>query len=393
MFDIGQFKSKLLQKIEPGRLAEAEKSAETQGISLTEALASSLILDFADLGECCSKVTGLPYVPLLPPPPSDVALRLMSPQCASSWETFPVRYDPGDHMLWLAIHDPDQIQKLERIFRFFMQPQQLGFTIAPDVEIARACHKHLGVFSRADRASVPRRRAQDEPMLPSSKPNAESEKRLTKRDESKRTQRSKETKRLEPPYEDMYRSLVSAITLLVRREHEDSPEGIHEVRTRVRYCQLLAGRRNLNRVQTDGLVLAAWILGMKDGLNVSRQVVTPYNLEGILLSDDRTAARAQEHRVEKQILSLVQAHEDLRNQGGLHGRDVSKVRRALQLSWSSAPSLQDLLEAFLQILIDDEFLEKMGSSDGRILILDPEEESTGNLGWRSWKSFRLIWSS
>ncbi len=157
MLNIDQLKNELLaaDKIGAERLATAEKAAADRNVSLTEELATSLVLDFADLGECCSKVTELPYVPLLPKPPSDVALRLISPACAKAWEAFPVEYDPGENTLWFAIHDPDQQKKLEGIYRFLMQPQRLGFTVAPDVEIARACNKHFGGAVRADRAYIP----------------------------------------------------------------------------------------------------------------------------------------------------------------------------------------------------------------------------------------------
>lgn len=381
MLDTEQLKSELLKTDRVGqeRLAKAEKDAAEKGISLTEELASSLVCDFADLGACCSQLTGLPYQALLPQPPSDLALTLMSPTCAAAWETFPVGYEAEGHMLWLAIHDPGQQEKLERIFRFFVQSQRLSFTIAPDVEIARACHKHFGSFSRVDRAPVPQSRLKDEPMQRGAKPDSATAKSGSGSRGSDTSHRKKDKRRTEPSYEEMHRSLVSMITLLVRKEHGDRPEGIHEIRTRVRYCQLLAARRSLTRVQTDAVVLAAWVLGLEDGLSLARQVEMPYRLEAILLADDPVDAQTVKPRVEGQILSLVRTYEDLRKDGELQSRDVSKVRRALQLSWSAAPDVQDLLESFLQILIDDEFLARIGGSDGRILIVDPEEEAQGVL--------------
>jgi hypothetical protein len=107
-----------------------------------------------DLGQCFSELTGLPYVPLMPRPPSEVALQLISPQCAARWEIFPVGYDAREDVLSFAIHDPDQQSKVEALYRFFMQPHALEFSIAPDVEIARACRRHLGFFGGEDAAAA-----------------------------------------------------------------------------------------------------------------------------------------------------------------------------------------------------------------------------------------------
>ena len=40
---------------------------------------------------------------------------------------------------------------------------------------------------------------------------------------------------------------------------------------------------------------------------------------------------------------------------------------------SAAPEHQSILETFLQVLVDEEFLDRLGRTAGRILIVDPEE--------------------
>jgi DNA-binding response OmpR family regulator len=175
----------------------------------------------------------------------------------------------------------------------------------------------------------------------------------------------------------MNRALVSAVTLIVRSQLTEEPQDIHVVRTRVRYCQMLAARMSLTRVQTDALVLSAWLSGLGEKAGIVRQLTTPYALEEILVSGNEKTKRTQ--RIESRILSLVQVYEELCTDESDTGRDVARVRRELQLKWSSSPRNQELLEAFLQILVDEEFLEHRTGADGRILIVDPEEEVTCSL--------------
>ena len=377
MLDIDRFKSQLLDsgKINPERLAEAEAYSSEKGVSLPEALATNLVLGFADLGQCCSELTGLPYVPLMPKPPSEVALQLISPQCAARWKIFPTGYDAREDVLSFAIHDPHQQAKVEALYRFFMQPHGLDFSIAPDVEIARACKRHLGFLSAEDAAAAaPRLDSNAIPALAPEPPKAtvasEPEKQGTPRRERSR-------KKAEPSYVEMNRALISAVTLIVRSKLGESPQSIHALRTRVRYCQMLAARMELTRVQTDALILAAWLCGLEGEPDLVRQLTTPFALEEILHAESDKSKRLQ--RIESRILSLVRAYEEVCSKVPDSKRDVARVRRELQLKWSSSPRHQELLEPFLQILVDEEFLEHHAGEDGRILIVDAEEEVTCNL--------------
>jgi len=378
MLDVERLKVTLVAegKVEAARLEETEHWADQQSVSLTEALASRLVLGFADLGAGCSAVTGLPYVPLVPTPPSDTALRLISPQCAAAWETVPVRYEPRENVLQLAIHDPDQRARLQRIFHFFMQPHQLEFSIAPDVEIARACRRYYGVFGKEDRAARPSPRRSGDPV-PSELKLTRKRTPAQKQTAGRRAQPRQPAATPEPSYEVMCRSLVNAATMIVRMQLADEPDAIHETRTAVHYCQLMAARLRLSRVQTDALVLAAWLSPLRSRMRLTDQLTTPYGLAEIIPPENKGASASS--RIEARILSLVSRYHEVRNDDAGPGRDVNQVRRALQLRWSSAPEDQDMLEAFLQILVDEEFLDKLSGSDGRILVVDPQEESTCTL--------------
>ena len=80
-------------------------------------------------------------------------------------------------------------------------------------------------------------------------------------------------------------------------------------------------------------------------------------------------------RIETRVLSLVHCHQDLKVKEPDVCRDVNRLRLELRLRWSSALEDQDMLETFLQVLVDEEFLDRLTMSAGRILIVDPEELS------------------
>ena len=73
------------------------------------------------------------------------------------------------------------------------------------------------------------------------------------------------------------------------------------------------------------------------------------------------------------MLRLVEGFQELGRTAPDICRDVNLTRKELRLRWSSAPEHQNMLEAFLQILVDEEFLTEMEGTAGRVLIVDPDE--------------------
>ncbi|MEI6219385.1 MAG: response regulator, partial [bacterium] len=57
-------------------------------------------------------------------------------------------------------------------------------------------------------------------------------------------------------------------------------------------------------------------------------------------------------------------------------KDVGLMRRLLRREWSSSPVRQNMLETFLQVLMDEQFIDKLDRAAGKILIVDPTEGST-----------------
>ncbi|MDA0989896.1 MAG: DUF4388 domain-containing protein [Verrucomicrobia bacterium] len=362
----------------PDRLAEAERLAAQQQMPLVRVLTSSLMMGYEDLGPCCEAITGLPYVALLKTAPVPEALRLLSPAYARQWKTVPVAVDVSQNLLTLAIHDPSQMQTLARLYKFLLQPYHLNFTIAPEGEIERACAKYYGV-----RGSKPHLKtaSTSRPVLAKTKGAAQRPRQEEVSPPAAAARAASNGKDIpagggrEPTYADMSQALISAATLLVRLHFGEEPDRIHDVRACVRYCQLMASRLRFTAVQVDALVLAAWLSMLEHQHGLVRQLAAPYQLDEVLFVDSPGNGRSGRQRPEAQVLSLVKCHQDLKAKEPNISRDLNLTRRELRLKWSSAPELQDMLETFLQVLVDEEFLDRLSVSAGRILIVDPEELS------------------
>lgn len=388
MLDLEQLKRDLIAsgKLSAERLAEAERVAREQGVSLAEALISRLMISFPDLGASCARVTGLPYVPLMQSRPSSDTPHWLSMEFASRASVYPVRYDPREHLLTVAIHDPDQAGTLQRMLDFLLQDARLQFTIAPDVEITRACERARQESKpwRGEIAATTRARLMRTGGAPADAAAAATSSTGAPHDGAAPGNRGTQARNgsrvaagrneaADPAYAEMSQALIGVATFLVRQAHGEAPEQLHAVRTRVRYCQLMAARLKLSPVQTDALVLAAWFSALGRGEAIASQITTPYRLEEILAEGEGRGARPAHPRMEALILSLVRCYQDLKTGKPEVCSDVNMTRRELFLHWSAAQDQQSMLETFLQILVDEEFLDKLGRSAGRVLIVDPEE--------------------
>ncbi|MFC1453190.1 hypothetical protein ACFLSJ_07615, partial [Verrucomicrobiota bacterium] len=131
--------------ITPEQMKQARKHAGEHGVSLSEALVSLKALGYDELGECLSAIHELPYVPLLPSPPSEQARSMLSPKAAAAWSAFPVAYDAEASVLTLAVSDLAGVAKLEKVRRLLLQNHVFAFTVASDGEIKKALETYFGV--------------------------------------------------------------------------------------------------------------------------------------------------------------------------------------------------------------------------------------------------------
>lgn len=341
------------------QMTVAEGQARREGVDLSRALVDLSLATYETLGGCLSRMTSLPYAPLLERMPPYDARRLLSFECASSWLAMPVAYDRAANQLTLAIHDPAQIEPIRRIFRFFVRSQAVQFAVASRPEIEKAFAKHFGGRSGHSRQWLFRpltaRPAGRSLPSPARRPAGAGEWKIGMRSWTP------------PPYDKMSHALLDAVALLVTRELGDAPAKLAEVRARVRYCQLLAVRVSLSPAEVDGATILAWI----SDFEAWRHLGAPYALDSSL---ERGGSAATE-RIEGQVVGLVKAYQTMKRECPREAEDMAATRRYLQARWHGADSREDVLEEFLQLLVDEDFLTRIERGAGRILVVDAEELS------------------
>ncbi|MFO7870278.1 MAG: DUF4388 domain-containing protein [Kiritimatiellia bacterium] len=364
-------------KMTSEQVSEIEKTALDSGKPFEDILLERGDVSYGYLGSLLSESTGLPYRNLLEKPPAPRARSCISVGAAKHWEVFPAHYDEERHVLNLAVYDPDQAGKIRNIHDFFMRPYSLDFLVASRAEIIKALQVHFrrGARDAAGAEAPGNGRAVGKTT---GEETLRKLPRLPKRRETEERRPPAPERKPGPPppaYQDMSRSVINAVALIVMGRTGDAPAELEKIRARVRYCQLMGARQDLSAFQIDRVVIAAWLFALKDGLQIAKQVAAPYRLEE-LLSGGEVEKRSSP---EADILSLVACYQDLREEDATSARDVALTRRNLRVRWSASRGHDKMLEAFLQILMDEEFLDEMHRHTGRILIIDPAEMSTANM--------------
>ena len=179
-------------------------------------------------------------------------------------------------------------------------------------------------------------------------------------------------------YTQMSGALISLVTFVIRRTLHDRQDMLSEIITASRYCRLLAMRMGLPAISVDGAVLAAWLSVPDIGKILYEQMPSPYPLDDLFAPAGQAAPGKS---VETAILFLVKNYLELKKTSPEIAGDMDKVRKALNASQSGNDE-KALLEAFLNILKDEEFLKDVGRSRRRILIVDPEYSQDSALALR-----------
>ena len=179
----------------------------------------------------------------------------------------------------------------------------------------------------------------------------------------------------EYPYRQMSQALISLVVFLMKRSLKGEDRQLQETLARARYCKLLALRLNLPPSQVDGLVLSVWLSANKFGKRLMHLIATPYHLDKILSPDtdeDHTKG------MEVNILKLVTKYQIIKNREPEATKDINQVRRLLGKQTPS-PETKAILETFLQLIKDEEFLRKVDYPSRRILIVDPSESQESSM--------------
>ena len=182
----------------------------------------------------------------------------------------------------------------------------------------------------------------------------------------------------EHPYQQMGEALISLTAFLVRKSLMDDQGQLHEILTRVRYCKLLALRLNLYPGQVDGTVLAAWLSVQGLEKDLLEHIVTPYSLDEII--NPATNVNDVE-KIETIILSIVKEYQTLRMGEPGISRDINRVRSLLSQQFSSHDR-EATLEAFLNLVKDEEFLKKVDQLAGLVLIVDATQSQNSSMALR-----------
>jgi DNA-binding response OmpR family regulator len=182
----------------------------------------------------------------------------------------------------------------------------------------------------------------------------------------------------EHPYAQMSASLTSLVAFIVRRALHDHEEQLAEVIATARYCKLLAMRMGLPAVSVDGAVLAAWLSVPGIGRIIYDHMASPYPLDELFEAGEASMASA---RLEIHVLWIVKKYQALKKDMPEIVGDLDKVRKNIALP-SERPEDRALLEAFLNVIKDDEFLKDVGRSQRRILLVDPEYSAESALALR-----------
>ena len=239
---------------------------------------------------------------------------------------------------------------------------------------APADDKKAPLASVRQRRKIAPREAKPEEAKPEEKEpeekKPEAEEPATKKAEAEKPEEQK------APAMDLSHSLISAAALLVGAHLGDNSEELARARSRVRYCQLLATKLSFPTTEIDQVVLGAWMAALKDKRQVIKQFVTPYNLDEVIFTDDVEDSKLSSAA---QVLKLVTCYQEMKDKDPAACKDVNLTRRSLRLLWSSSDESQSMLETFLQLLMDEEFLSKLDEQSGSILIVDPVEVSTSSL--------------
>ena len=366
-------------------IGEARQTAARKRITLERAVIDAGLVDFARVGAWYAGRLAIPYAPLAGRPAAPAATRALSPECAREWQVFPWNFEEDARRLIVAVHTAAQIEFLRRLRMFFLLPFELGFTAASPTEI-EACHaaapaavqpKGTAAAPAPEAPARPKVSPTDKPRgltaaasAPSARPGL-----LAARPGLARVGPARENAKVPTPaYGDMARAVLSTASTLLQKHFANDPDRLACVRSQVRYCELMASRMGLAQPQTDGLLLAAWLSGAEGSKDMILSISTPYGLEQILYPDRSTPGSG---RIEATILDLVHRHQQLAKQSPAAARDVGLTRRELRRLCPGAPDA--VVETFLQLLIDEQFLSVLDRSTGRILIVDPAETRTPRL--------------
>jgi CheY-like chemotaxis protein len=307
-----------------------------------------------------------PILPLDPPP---YAAREHFPYaCARRWSAIPSGYDAAGKRLAVAVSDAARGELVAAVYRFF----QLPVTIDPHIAAADAIESvfalHFPESAGGGRKWLRRS------LFPAHSTVAPPDTSAT--GDVVRASRAPAPHGGSPPSDDsrVCRALINALGLLAGIELKDDPPALQSARTRVRYCQLLCGRLNLAGTTADALLAAAWMGGLPDWATMAARLDLPYPIAAILAPPPQA-----DPGLPAQVFAVVAAYENLIRRDPAAARDTHMLRRLLASQTGAGADSDRILEALLQVLMDEQFLTQSQGRAGSILLVEPEESRAAGM--------------
>jgi DNA-binding response OmpR family regulator len=363
--------------------ADLDKAVQQVGNNLEQlesAILARGVITPTELGKAMADHYKLPYADLAA---ADVALakgQALSHVCCEHWGVVPLAFDNTGSILTLAVSSPASASAMQRVTQLLMRPYDVAFAIASQIEIEEWLGKCSEVAPVSPKSTLhlakkagggsPRAESMDE-SSEKSKPSALNLKVANKKDKQKpvpaTNAKPAETATELDPAHDLARPLINAVAMLVEARLVDEPDLHEKVCTRARYCQLLASRLQASALELTKAVLAAWISSIDERGDILSQLMLPFDVEEVV---------AQAHAVGEGlaacVLALVLSYETFAQESEGDTPDVTLVRRHLMSAWHGAREHQDMLEAFLQVLMDEQYLRPFDTAGGALMLVDPK---------------------
>ncbi|MDA1045270.1 MAG: DUF4388 domain-containing protein [Verrucomicrobia bacterium] len=370
MHDDRQLRDGLIQngRLSPDATTRADAYAAEHKAGFADALLALSLMDAGALRALQAELAGIPYRERLPDTIPQRTVDMLSARCALRWGAFPIEYAEGQRRLTLAISDTGRAPFLRNIHDFLMQPHELAFVITHDNVIAAAIQDRLSEDPPAP-VDEPR---DSKTLRPLSINATKTRPQASAGGADGATSRRKKSRHDEAgiEYEIMSQALVSAVAMIARMHLADDAAGLSAILERVRYSQLLGARLKLNPAQRDSLVISAWASALWPQRELIQQLDTPYEIENIVFADSTSAGKPL---IEASILSLITTYQELYRLHPDVCQDVNLTRRELRARGAMGNDHENVLETFLQVLVDEEFLSSLDASARRVLIVDPGE--------------------
>jgi DNA-binding response OmpR family regulator len=331
----------------------ATRHATAKRMPVEKALIELKLVTPVTLGRFLSDYHRMPYVRLPAPPLAGLAATLLSPHAALSWNFFPVAYQPDINVMTIAVSDPETMTVMERIRRLLLLDFDFAFTVACAEEIEESLRGHWGLEATVVRSERHRLPDLEKSSFPA-------------------VVRDAAAAAVPGEAADKGGDVLPLVEAAAELHLGADPNALRDLRARARYCGLLSARLQFAADQRRNLMVSAWLTAFEGQPDAHLRL---RDLKGVGPVLYPAAAMSGDVSMEALVLALVTTYVMFRRDHPDAARDIIAVRRHLRAAWSSLAERQEMIEAFLQIMADETYLDSSGAAGGRVLLAAPADET------------------